>query len=153
MWTDYCWLYKSAEIGLVDFIDFFFLFVLLVFKKLLIQFWVNPIMKPLHPLRGELGMNIGSDKSLDFGIYLFCLLKRSQHLTICDKNKDFFCKIAKRYTFVLYFKYWKFCYCISWTVRPRRNCWICKRRDMIRRVCVPDLCCYAVTKHWKIFCV
>lgn len=75
MWTNYCWLYKSAEIGLVQLVIDFFFFFLWVFKKLLIQFWVNPIMEPLHPRRGELGMNIGSDKSLDFGIYLFCLLK------------------------------------------------------------------------------
>lgn len=52
-------------------------------------------MEPLHPLNGELGMDIGSDKSLDFGIYLFFLLKQSQHLTICDKNKDFFVKQQK----------------------------------------------------------
>lgn len=96
MWTDYCWLYKSAEIGLLQLVIDFFLFFLLEFKKLLIQFWVNQIMEPLHPLRGELGMNIGSDKSLDFGIYFFCLLKQSQHLTICDKNKDFFLSNSKK---------------------------------------------------------
>lgn len=49
-------------------------------------------MEPLHPLRGEPGMDIGSDKILDFGIYLFFLLKQSQHVTICDINKDFFVK-------------------------------------------------------------